>query len=251
MAMSPASRQRQAAASLPLADEAALWDAARGGALPARERLIEAYLPFARILAAKVFARRIDHDLEFDEYLQFATVGLIEAVDRYKSERAIQFKTFAAHRINGAILSGIEHLSEKREQICVRQRLLAERAASNKTALDDDAGDIFQQLADVAIGFALGYILEDAGEHDDAIVTENRYSAPEMRQLRSRIHALVGRLPQRERMVIKYHYLNQVPFGAIAESMEISKGRVSQLHRHALDLLRDMMKSVETCDVAW
>jgi RNA polymerase sigma factor for flagellar operon FliA len=241
-------------ANLAPAEEPALWAAARAGQRPARERLIEAYLPFVRVMAAKVYAGRIDSDLEFNEYLQFGTIGLIESVDRFDPALGIGFKTFAAHRINGAILSGLETLSEKRVQISTRKRLQIERRDSARAALaDSGTKDLFQQLAEVAIGLALGYILDNpvTYQHEDATVAEHQYAGLEMEQLRHRMQGLIGTLPQRERMVIKYHYLNQFPFTQIADTMGITKGRVSQLHRSALDLLRASMRAVSACDVAW
>lgn len=246
-------RDTLSAAALPLADELALWLAAGSGDASARERLIEAYLPFARMLAAKLFAGRIDHDLEFAEYLQFATIGLIEAVDRFEPSRAIQFKTFSSHRINGAVLSGIERLSEKRAQISARGSITADRRDSAKATLDPGNQDVFQQLAEVAIGLALGYVLDDPAiyRNGERATTENQYAGLELQQLRNSVSALVNSLPQREKMVIKYHYLNHIPFNTIADIMGVTKGRVSQIHRHALELLRETIKSVKACDVAW
>ena len=239
--------------ALPLAEETALWLETAGGSLPARERLIELHLPLVRMLAARLFARRIDHDLEFGEYLQFATVGLIEAIDRFDPSREILFRNFARHRIIGAVLNGIEHLSEKREQISTRKRLLAERHSSVNAALHQDHKDVFQQLAEVAIGLALGFILDEPADsqQDEAILPENQYSRLELKQMQERIRTLVERLPQRERMVIKYHYFNHIPFNLIAETLGVTNGRVSQLHRQALELLRETAKSVKACDVAW
>jgi RNA polymerase sigma factor for flagellar operon FliA len=237
----------------PVSGEQALWTAARAGDAQARARLIEGFLPFARIMAAKLYAARIDHDVEFEDYLQYATVGMIESVDRFDPAFGAQFKTFAAHRIQGAVSNGLEHSSEKRQQVATRKRLQAERRDSAAAALDGNAGDLFQQLADVAVGLALGFVLDgaqDLAEAEEA-VPAHPYGAIEMAQLRTRMQALVSTLPQRERMVIKYHYLNQVPFHQIADSMGITKGRVSQIHHNALALLRKAMGSVLACDAAW
>lgn len=247
-------KSEQSAAPPPLlADEPALWKAARGGGSMARARLIEGYLPFARMLAAKTFAGRIDHDLDFDEYLQFGTIGLIEAVDRFDPSTGNLFKTFASHRITGAILSGIEHMSEKRTQVMTRQRIRIERRESIRPVVEGDAADLFQQLAEVAIGLALGYVLENPVVYfaEEAVLPDQQYASLEMEQLRSRMHDLIASLPERERLVIKYHYLNQVSFSVIAETMGLSKGRVSQLHASALNALRRAAQSVKACDVAW
>jgi RNA polymerase sigma factor for flagellar operon FliA len=247
----PAPGQRVAAP--PLSEELALWTAARAGDAQARTRLIEGFLPFARIMAAKLYAARIDHDVEFEDYLQYATVGMIESVDRYDPGFGAQFKTFAAHRIQGAVSNGLEQLSEKRQQVATRKRLQAERRDCAAVALDVDGGDLFQQLADVAVSLALGFVLDGAADQAEAeeAAPAHPYGAIEMAQLRARLQALMSTLPQRERLVIKYHYLNQVPFHQIADSMGISKGRVSQIHHNALALLRKAMGSVRACDAAW
>jgi RNA polymerase sigma factor for flagellar operon FliA len=237
----------------PVSEEQALWAAARAGDAQARARLIEGFLPFARVMAAKLYAARFDHDVEFEDYLQYATVGLIESVDRFDLAFGAQFKTYAAHRIQGAVSNGLEHLSEKRQQVATRKRLQAERRDNAAAAFDIDGGDLFQQLADVAVGLALGFVLEGAADpkDDEASAPAHPYGAIELAQLRSRLQGLVGGLPQRERLVIKYHYLNQVPFNQIADNMGITKGRVSQIHHNALALLRKAMGSVRACDAAW
>ncbi len=237
---------------LPTQEEAALWAAARAGDVAARGRLIDAYLPFARIMAARQYAARVDYDIEFDDYLQYATVGLIESVDRFDPAYGNLFKTFAAHRIQGAVANGLEQLSEKRVQIATRRRLLAERRDCAATALGAGA-DLFQQLAEVALSLALGFTLEDAAgsAQAGAEAPPHPYGALEMVQLRARLQALVAGLPPRERLVIKSHYLNHLPFNQIADSMGISKGRVSQLHRSALEQLRKSMHAMRACDLAW
>lgn len=248
-----ATSQPRATVPAPAFDESALWLAARGGDTLARDRLIETYLPFARIMAAKLYAARVEHDIGFDDYLQYATVGLIESVDRYDPAVGAQFKTFSAHRIQGAVWTGLEQLSEKRVQIATRRRLIAERRDCAAAALDGQTGDLFQQLADVAVSLALGFALEDGADaqHAEADAARHPYGALEMTQLRSRLQALVAGLPQRERLVIKSHYLNQIPFNLIADTMGITKGRVSQIHRSALEQLRTSVHAMRACDLAW
>jgi RNA polymerase sigma factor for flagellar operon FliA len=249
-----AHRDVRVVALLPLADEPGLWQKTRAGEPRARESLIEAYLPYARMLAAKLFAGRIDSDQEFAEYLQFATVGLIESVDRFDPERATLFTTFANRRIQGAVLNGMEHLSEKRAQLSARRSLRADRIDSVKGALSEPELDLFAQLAEIGIGLALGHLLDEAGddlENDDAALQKNHYAALELRQLQDRVRAIVENLPPRERLVIKYHYLNQVPFSLIAETLGLTRGRVSQIHRHALTLLHKAVRSIRSHDAAW
>jgi RNA polymerase sigma factor for flagellar operon FliA len=50
---------------------------------------------------------------------------------------------------------------------------------------------------------------------------------------------LVDALPDQERRVVKYHYFQNLEFTEIARIFGVTKGRVSQIHKRALVLLRE------------
>jgi RNA polymerase sigma factor for flagellar operon FliA len=219
-----------------------------------REQLIMLHLEFARIIAAKLYLRRYNDEFEFAEYMQFATVGMIESIDRFNPDKQFTFRTFSAPRISGAILDGISRLSEQHQQISMRRRILSERAESIRHAEAGVANrDVLEQLADIAIGLALGYMLEGSTmyQSQEPTAPSNSYSAIQQRQLQERVRSLVDGLPERERLVISYHYLHQIRFETIAEMLSVSKGRVSQLHRSGLERLRSAASKVASCDLAW
>src|SRR3954468_3185376 len=121
--------------------EAALWRELRAtGDAALRERLLVLHLPYARTIAATLYARRFHDEIEFGDYLQLARVGMLEAVDRFDPARGVQFRTFASRRMQGAILNGIERLTEKQQQIAARQRLRADRVAGVKAIALQQAG---------------------------------------------------------------------------------------------------------------
>jgi len=259
LASPPAAPARPLQTMNPMAeeDERALWRRLRDdGDVSARETILIHYLPFAKILAAKVYSGRRHDEFEFGEYVQFATVGLLESVSRFDPERGVKFKTFAGRRIIGSILNGLEHLSEKQEQISFRHRLASQRLESIRGRQPDGSNpeELFGYLAQVAVGLALGYVLEDSGMYQKrggGSYMSNSYAGVETKQLRERMSSLLEKLPERERRVLKYHYMNHVPFEEIAGILCVTKGRVSQIHKHAIDLLREAMKEVRGCDMAW
>ncbi|MFT4171335.1 MAG: sigma-70 family RNA polymerase sigma factor [Rhodocyclaceae bacterium] len=235
--------------------EASLWhDFARGGE-SARAALIDAYLPFARILCAKLYGARTHDEFEFDDYFQYASIGLLEAIERFDPARGALFRTYAAHRIQGAILNGLERLSERQQQVAARRALLAERMehARDELAEVKDGHDALRSLAEIGIGLALGFMLEgssmyDAGDAGQGVF-EHGYSRLEMRQMRERTAGLVKQLPSRECELITLHYLQGVPFEEIARQWALSKGRVSQLHHQALGRLRKLVNADRLCDL--
>lgn len=209
-----------------------------------RERLVLAYQGFARMLAAKVYARRVYTEMEFADYLQYATVGLIESIDRFEPGRGIRFETFASTRITGAILNGIESSSEIQEQVAARRRVIGQRLGTLTGApavpQPDSPAAVFAHLAELAIGLAIGFVLEQTGMHMDAQseYADNTYQAVELKQLQARVRAQVGALPANQQKVIEGHYLQLLPFEEIARSMGLTRGRIAQLHKEALGNLR-------------
>lgn len=208
-----------------------------------REQLIEHYLPFARMLAAKAYANRTQMELEFADYLQYASIGLVEAVDRFDPAIMPKFEPFSALRINGAILNGIVSLTEVQEQISARKALVAERVKSLKkeSASPKDPDSVFAYLAEMAIGLAVGFALEGSGMYqpEEGNYEENVYRSIELKQLYRKVAELTESLPDRERRIIKLHYQQQVPFDEIAEMLGVTKGRVSQMHKAALIRLKE------------
>lgn len=231
----------------------ALWgEFARTRDAGLRAQLVQRYLGFARIMAGKLYANRPYAGLEYDDYLQFARVGLLESVDRYDAGRGALFETYAAIRIQGAILSGIQSYSELQEQVAARKAIVGERVQSvHGGAAPAGIEDTFAHLAEMAIGLAIGFALEGTGiyQSGDEAVAGKGYTGVEMKQLQARVLELVAALPERQRQVIRGHYLQQLRFEEVAEQMGISKGRVSQLHKTALQHLGDSLR--EAGNASW
>lgn len=238
------------------ADEAGLWrrwiDRADG---QARDALVLRYVPYARAVAAKMYARRRNDEIEFDEYRQLAMVGLLESIDRYLPDRGARFTTFAMPRIRGAILNGLERLTERQQQLAFRRRVLAERTASlvPEAFSPDPTRRLLAELEAIGVGVALGFLLEGTGMVADPgrALPDGAYAQVELRQVHEQLWAMVDRLEEREREIIELHYRRLTRFEEIAEMLHLSKGRVSQLHRQAVMRLRDLISKAERCDVAY
>lgn len=227
------------------ADEAAHWQAWRERRdVRARDELLALHQDFARIIAAKLYGQRFTDEVEFDEYLQFARLGLLESVERYDPSLGASFRTFAAHRMQGAVLSGLECLSERSRQVALRRRLEQDRVQSLAEKDPEAAPDSFEHLVSVAVGLAVGYMLDDvaAFQSADSSYGDSAYSELAERQTRQRLHALIQQLPVKEERIIRHHYLQHISFDEIARQMEVTPGRVSQLHKRALEHLRALLK---------
>jgi RNA polymerase sigma factor for flagellar operon FliA len=224
-------------------EEAALWRAQAAGSADARERLFALYYPFARALAGRQFRARNAGDIEHADVVQLACTGLLEAMDRYDPARGVPFRAFAARRVNGSIADGVARMNEVREQISFRRRAKRERMRSlaGIEAGELGAGEAMDALIDMAVGLALGFMLDGTSlyrEEGTVDVQPTAYDSLAWKELVHRLVAELDRLPERDRSILRLHYLDEVSFDQIAALLGLTKGRISQLHKAALGLLR-------------
>ncbi len=125
-----------------------------------RDRLFAFYQNLTKSIAQSEFRRRPHYGLDFDDFLQLALSGLLQAIDRFDPLRGIAFKAFARQRIKGAISDGIAKSSEGAAHYTFMHRQHLDRLAS-LIAQDDPIKDTYvEKLGDVVVGLAIGMLLE-------------------------------------------------------------------------------------------
>jgi RNA polymerase sigma factor for flagellar operon FliA len=201
--------------------------------------LIEHYTYLAKNSAVHYYRMRTSDDIEFNDYLQLAMLGLVESVQRYDPDKGASFSTFANYRIKGALLNGLEKTTELRDQIAFFRRSRRARISSITDHDVNGKGDNFSKLVSVTIELALSFMLEDAGflikEQPGGDELYDRESA---RLLSKQLSEIIDHLPEKERLIIRNHYFHAMSFEEIARFFGVTKGRISQLHKRALTLIR-------------
>ena len=228
---------------LPARAEASLWRRLRFEAEGrCREPLFNLYVGLARRIALQHFRRRGSIRIERIDYEQFAYEGLLQAIDRFNPVRGVPFSAFAKRRIAGTIADGVARMSELDAQLSQRHRVEQERLRSLAARPEEPAPDTaLEALGDVAVGLALGLILQGtrlmaaAGEADPG---PSAYESLAWHDLQKRLAAAIDALPANEALVIRQHYENGLSFAQVAQLLDLSRGRISQLHRAAVERLR-------------
>ena len=219
--------------------------------LTLRGRLIERYLPLARTAAARFYRLRSDDSVPFEDYLQYARIGLVEAIDDYDPGREASFETYSSYRIRGAVLNGLGRESEIAAQRNFWRTRLQERAESAVPVLlgSDEAEPLAERASEeelapaVGTSPAVGFLLEHEGDDiADEAVQANPHEAVEQVELFMLIGVALEKLPARERELIRRHYFEQCEFRVIALELAVSPGRVSQLHTQALLRIRELLQ---------
>lgn len=222
----------------------------------AKELLIDMYLPYAKAISAKIFSGRLHNEIEFEEYFQFATIALLESLQRYEPGKGVRFTTFSFPRISGAILSGIEKLTEKQQQIALKKRLQKDRLSLKDEVIQPKPGNpdqLLQYLAEIGIGIALGAILDGTRmvSGEDEWQPDLNYERTELKQFRARCQHLLNELTEREKQVIQLHYFQELSFEEVARILGLSKARISQLHTQGLMRLRKIISMDIKTNVVW
>lgn len=209
--------------------------------------LVMQNMPLVRRIAARLYRWRWGNSVEFGDYLQAGMVGLVEASRRFDAGQGTQFQTYASWRITGAILTSLETATEQHQQAAARKRTVEERVASlhpsgqqpvsEAAPTADEVEAAFARIAEVAIGLAVGFMLEGSGmfrQEEEHAADGDASTAAGMNQAKLRLRRAVAHLPQTEQAIVKSHYDEHLSFTEIATALRLSKGRVSQLHKQAL-----------------
>jgi len=206
------------------------------------------YLPFAKGLASR-FIRRFPR-IDFDDLQSAANEGLLQAIETFDLTRALKFETFAAYRIQGAILDyvrSVDHLGrmlrrKARRTEATRHRLFQQlqREPSEqiiREALDDPA-DYFESRTPESIY----RILQSSDDHELTrchTLTDPTAEDPADHHRRLEFFCIAARgLDEFERYLLCNYYLHGRSMKAIGKSMGLSESRISQLHDEMMERLK-------------
>jgi RNA polymerase sigma factor for flagellar operon FliA len=211
-----------------------------------RDRLFAEHADMARRIALKL-ARRVPGLVSADDLVGAALLGLAEAVNRYSAERGEAFCAYAVARIRGAIMDEL-----RRGDIMPRRvRRTARQLSRTVRELEHSLG---RRPEEEEIARALDVSVEEYRERievlaqvaivaldpmtDAASTPANAEHEVERAQLVSRVRAALGRLPERDALVLSLYYDDELSYAEIGEVIGVSESRVCQLHKRAIAALR-------------
>jgi RNA polymerase sigma factor for flagellar operon FliA len=175
-------------------------------------------------------------------------LGLTEAAERYDESRTEPFLSFAEHRIRGAVLDELR----RGDMLPRRVRQLARKISNTIRALENNGESPSEQRIAESLGVPVEQYRSDLShlvnvgvdplEHDDhVLVADQRFAPDELaahRQLIATVRAALDHLDNRDVTILGLHYLEDLTYQQIAETLRITPSRVCQLLWRAVDRLR-------------
>ena len=230
----------------------------------AREELVKIYMPVARRMAGR-YAGVVE---PYDDLVQVACLGLLNAIDRYDIDRETPFIGFAKPTIMGELK---RYFRDKVWTIRV-PRALHDRMAAIETATEDLTEELSRPPSPQELAAHLNIPVEDVLETLEAQVNrrplgldtpirgeqdEEGTATPEwigdvdggyeLVEDRLTVETVLPSLDQREREVLKLRFVDDLPQSQIARHIGCSQMHVSRLLRATLKRLRDQTEhGVET-----
>ncbi|WDM67835.1 sigma-70 family RNA polymerase sigma factor [Xanthomonas cucurbitae] len=195
--------------------------------LHARDFLVTEYSPWARMVAAGVYRRTGRTGLEWVDHLQNAHVGLLEAIVRFDPGKHIPFVLYAKQRVRGAVFNGIRQHT--------RSRRLEDQQA-RATLEGDGVEDFIATILDIATQHLLEQTV-DAWPGQGMLEQQAKHILSQ---------AMLQLAPRSREVFMSYYYLHK-PFVQIAGELGVTKGRVSQLHKQGLEILRQYFSCGSFC----
>jgi RNA polymerase sigma factor for flagellar operon FliA len=214
--------------------------------------VVEDLLPLVKSIALRIRMKLPDF-IELDDLMQAGLIGLLNACQSYDPQQGATFQTYASIRIRGAILDELRRNDwlprSVQTQLGEVSRAIAKvEARQGQVPRDHEVAEEmgvsieeYQQLTAKLSSARLVYL--DAGTDSEELPVsvaepEAQNSEEELRDL---LRSGIEKLPERERLMMSLYYVEELNIREIAAVLEVTEGRVSQLHGQALARLRSQL----------
>lgn len=223
-----------------------------------RQEVIKNFMPTIRYWA-KFYHYQYHQVLDYDDLIMVGIIGLIDAMNKYKSEKKNQFKTYAEFRIRGEIIDELRKQDwmsrserNKQKKFKKAKRDLTEELGRNPS--EDELTNVLPfKKKDVARMelYENGDIIKPYVEGETIMGGGLKNTEFENYELKKTMSTMIDdHLPKVMRIIVVLKYFEDLNFSEISKVVNLSEGRVCQLHAEALSLMKSQMESIDILSVA-
>ena len=229
---------------------------------PEVEELITDNLRLVQSIAWHLHAR-VSKVIEIDDLIQIGYYGLVTAAQKYTPQEGVNFSNYASLRIRGAM---VDHLRKNsnlcRTTIKMQKRFNhAEQKLINLLGRQPEQVEIADEMA-ISLSELQEWIKNFAANHhesmdqvydDFSIVFASNTDDPEEelqnKDLKKLLIEALKKLPEKMALVIQLYYVEELNVYEIAEVLEVTIGRVSQIKSEAVKKLRTHIAEAQSSGV--
>ena len=237
-----------------------------------REEQIEKHAHLVKRVVTRL-AARLPPGVDKDELYHVGSIGLLDAVDKFDPKRDVKFKTYAEFRIKGAILDELRSMdwvprsvrSATNEWSQAWRKMTFEHGrepSDHEMAEELDMNleeyhqfivkasptplisiEEFKSQSNPEESASLLDILSKPGEKDP-------FDLLSMQQMKNKLAEAISQLDEREQLILKLYYEEDLNLKEIGEVLGIIESRVSQIRTKIILKLRAKLRLMtrETMD---
>ena len=224
-----------------------------------REQIIIEYAPLVKIVAGRL-SMYLGGNVEYEDLVSYGVFGLIDAIDKFDTNKDVKFETYASLRIRGSILDQIRNMDWIPRTVRQRQRKIDEaikslEARTGKTPTDEMLAEelgvsgeellSWQSQLKVTNVVSLNEFVESGNEPVMDAKGNFRFAQPEEviaeTELKRMLKDAMQLLTEKEQKVILLYYYEDLTLKEISRVLEVSESRISQLHTKALQKMKKKM----------
>lgn len=216
-----------------------------------RDALVMTHAPMVRRVALHM-VDRLEGNLDPDDLIQSGLLGLLEAASRYCAMDSIPFEAYALPRIRGAMVDSLRRNDWCSRELRRQQRHIRSVYQSLTRTLERPPTDT--EMAEAAAMDINEYhrvhaSLESASLTSlDALLEKGESLLPSQGDITARavfrhdmqtvLADALRQLPEREQMIIQLYYHEELNQKEIAQVLDLTEARISQLRNKAVKSLR-------------
>ncbi|AJC87229.1 RNA polymerase sigma factor FliA [Campylobacter insulaenigrae] len=213
-----------------------------------QDDLVISYMPALKAMAFRL-RERLPASIDVNDLISIGVEEMIKLSRRYDKEQNDSFWGFARKRVNGAMLDYLRSLDvmsrSNRKIIKDIDGIIDEFYQENETEPDDEylaqrLNLEIEKVKEARAAHAISLVMP-LDEQLNCFNDSNIIEQIEKEELIEKINLVLEDFKEREKLVIQLYYYEELNLKEIAEVLEISESRISQIHKRLLKKIRERL----------
>jgi len=224
-----------------------------------RECLILEHLPQVKLIASRIH-NKLPSSVVLDDLISAGVLGLIDAVDHFDRTMNMKLKTYAEHKIRGAILDSLRSLdwaprNKRRKAKLIEQAIMESERRLQRAPTEEEATITLEEYRRWLVetrGINLA-LIEQPGRGDSEgtdvlrFVSDDEEQWPsklfERAELSRLVAVAIERLPDVERTIVFLYYRKELTLRQVSKVVHLHETRGSQLKSQAVHRMRSSLQA--------
>lgn len=226
---------------------------------PDRDALVAKYVHLVKYVVGRLGVS-VPGVFDHEDAMQAGVIGLLRAIDAYRADQAASFESYAILRIRGSILDAVRAIdvvgragreAGRAIQGAIRELEVETGRTPTETEIADHLGiSVDRYRAQLSAASVVTVSLDGAEDRDDdddssplADMTADPNALDPAEEISRRdgiatLAAELGRMSERQQMVLSMYYTDELTFREIGEVLGVTESRICQIHAEAILTLR-------------